>query len=355
MEKRTDLSYYLQLCVMVNLSFHVLSDADVEDNLESETSRLQIIANDYGSNLSANVNAASHDRCTSNNLSHRNRCDSEGEVSASDLPIKSGTVKENRILPSDISQSGDSQPASLDSIGSGIKEGDNREIEKLANGISNLELDNMGSERTQEACRRPAKAESNHVDYGVRGEGAQSLAMNNCDSRGLSNIPVVGEILQCPQDSVVDSGRREGEAGKDCSLEGGDGATGLEKDMEDKLILTGDTSAAGCGSLPNADKKTAFQNHVVGKSLKEFRLDARYKSKTTLAPRYQPSSKECSVMSCLHQFTAAELLTGSNKVSCKMCTKNRPKNATPHKGTQVALACRMSHSWCVTAVWTEGC
>nr|KAG5701148.1 hypothetical protein BaRGS_002624 [Batillaria attramentaria] len=62
--------------------------------------------------------------------------------------------------------------------------------------------------------------------------------------------------------------------------------------------------------------KTACHSHV-GKTQKELQRDARYKSQTTLAHRYHPSSKECSVMSCLHQFTAAELLTdkkGSDQV-----------------------------------------
>ena len=48
--------------------------------------------------------------------------------------------------------------------------------------------------------------------------------------------------------------------------------------------------------------------------------------------RYHPSAGECSIQSCLHQFTAAELLTGNNKFGCKNCTKLKYKN-NPHKGT----------------------
>lgn len=44
------------------------------------------------------------------------------------------------------------------------------------------------------------------------------------------------------------------------------------------------------------------------------------KSLTTLSPRYHPSSHECSIMSCLNQFTAPELLTGPNKFGCENCT-----------------------------------
>lgn len=38
-------------------------------------------------------------------------------------------------------------------------------------------------------------------------------------------------------------------------------------------------------------------------------------------PRYVADEDECSVHSCLAQFTALELLTGNNKVACERCTK----------------------------------
>jgi len=50
---------------------------------------------------------------------------------------------------------------------------------------------------------------------------------------------------------------------------------------------------------------------------------------TTLAPRHseQDSSGEPSVISCLKQFTAIELLTGNNKVGCETCTKRAGASA----------------------------
>lgn len=41
----------------------------------------------------------------------------------------------------------------------------------------------------------------------------------------------------------------------------------------------------------------------------------------SLAPRYKCEDGECSVQSCMNQFTACELMTGSNKVACELCTK----------------------------------
>lgn len=42
---------------------------------------------------------------------------------------------------------------------------------------------------------------------------------------------------------------------------------------------------------------------------------------TTIAPRYHCEDGECSVQSCLNNFTAVEYMTGNNKVSCEACTE----------------------------------
>ncbi|KAM6967379.1 ubiquitin carboxyl-terminal hydrolase 45 [Aplochiton taeniatus] len=44
-----------------------------------------------------------------------------------------------------------------------------------------------------------------------------------------------------------------------------------------------------------------------------------------LSHSYTPCSKECSVQSCLHQFTSVELLMGNNKLLCESCTERRLK------------------------------
>lgn len=46
----------------------------------------------------------------------------------------------------------------------------------------------------------------------------------------------------------------------------------------------------------------------------------------TLSQGYVTSSKECSVQSCLYQFTSVELLMGNNKLLCDNCTENRKKD-----------------------------
>ncbi|NWI21555.1 UBP45 hydrolase, partial [Crypturellus soui] len=45
----------------------------------------------------------------------------------------------------------------------------------------------------------------------------------------------------------------------------------------------------------------------------------------TLSQSYITSSKECSVQSCLYQFTSVELLMGNNKLLCESCTERKNK------------------------------
>lgn len=45
----------------------------------------------------------------------------------------------------------------------------------------------------------------------------------------------------------------------------------------------------------------------------------------TLASKQQTEEGECSVISCLNQFTSLELMTGNNKVGCDACTQRQNK------------------------------
>lgn len=54
---------------------------------------------------------------------------------------------------------------------------------------------------------------------------------------------------------------------------------------------------------------------------KRKRLHSYTDWSTTIAPRYQCEDGECSVQSCLNNFTAVELMTGNNKVGCDHCSE----------------------------------
>ncbi|CAL4077990.1 unnamed protein product, partial [Meganyctiphanes norvegica] len=71
------------------------------------------------------------------------------------------------------------------------------------------------------------------------------------------------------------------------------------------------------------------------RQMKKLKQEWIARSLTTLTPRYQCRSQECSVMSCLTNFTAPELLTGSNKIICENCTKISKQNNTDGKGEKI--------------------
>ncbi|XP_029389244.1 ubiquitin carboxyl-terminal hydrolase 45 isoform X3 [Mus pahari] len=58
---------------------------------------------------------------------------------------------------------------------------------------------------------------------------------------------------------------------------------------------------------------------------KHTRLHSAQNAFQTLSQSYVTTSKECSVQSCLYQFTSMELLMGNNKLLCEDCTEKRRK------------------------------
>ena len=80
-------------------------------------------------------------------------------------------------------------------------------------------------------------------------------------------------------------------------------------------------------------KKTACQFTLLFTELVQLvklRQDWIARSLTSVAPRYHSRAGECSIYSSLSQFTAPELLTGSNRWACDRCTylasRLRPDN-----------------------------
>ncbi|KAJ7341779.1 hypothetical protein JRQ81_007014 [Phrynocephalus forsythii] len=54
----------------------------------------------------------------------------------------------------------------------------------------------------------------------------------------------------------------------------------------------------------------------------------------TLSQSYITSSKECSIQSCLYQFTSVELLMGNNKLLCENCTDRKQKHQKKANSTE---------------------
>ncbi len=72
------------------------------------------------------------------------------------------------------------------------------------------------------------------------------------------------------------------------------------------------------GNESSHQSNTSSPKHTKSKS--EHCLETKLKATNTLVSRYQASGHECSLLSCLNQFTSMELLTGNNKFGCEKCT-----------------------------------
>ena len=85
-----------------------------------------------------------------------------------------------------------------------------------------------------------------------------------------------------------------------------------------------DDSANDSANDNDADKDEENEDRVVIDEEKhQLRLQNDWiaRSLTSIAPRYHAKTGECSIYSCLAQFSAPELMTGQNKWACDKCTR----------------------------------
>ncbi|XP_051469908.1 ubiquitin carboxyl-terminal hydrolase 45 isoform X2 [Apus apus] len=102
-------------------------------------------------------------------------------------------------------------------------------------------------------------------------------------------------------------------------------------DSNDEVISTAMSKLSFCDTK-NEEKKSSRGDPAVGLSNNStFSVDKSSLSQNpqnafqTLSQSYITSSKECSVQSCLYQFTSVELLMGNNKLLCESCTERKQK------------------------------
>ncbi|XP_040453177.1 ubiquitin carboxyl-terminal hydrolase 45 isoform X1 [Falco naumanni] len=102
-------------------------------------------------------------------------------------------------------------------------------------------------------------------------------------------------------------------------------------DSSEEMISTSISKLCFCDAI-NEDKKSSCGDPALGLSNNSmFSVDKCPLSQNpqnafqTLSQSYITSSKECSVQSCLYQFTSVELLMGNNKLLCESCTERKQK------------------------------
>ncbi|XP_070568961.1 ubiquitin carboxyl-terminal hydrolase 16-like [Ptychodera flava] len=145
-------------------------------------------------------------------------------------------------------------------------------------------------------------------------------------------------VSDLPQGGAVGDGDVNGCHGDD--LDGCHGSKLLNSAANPKempeVLQNGDIgqNESGDGSVSDKSKKCVQQEQEKSKSetvvLEELGavggVDIQNsieikKAMVPLGPKYQSREHECSIQSCLSQFTAQELLTGKNKFGCENCTK----------------------------------
>ncbi|XP_035443705.1 ubiquitin carboxyl-terminal hydrolase 16 isoform X6 [Spodoptera frugiperda] len=92
----------------------------------------------------------------------------------------------------------------------------------------------------------------------------------------------------------------------------------LEDSKTKKPALPSPVTVEAPVEPPPPAPKPKVNNIEAEKSQRDF---MPYSRQSPLSPRYVCDEDECSIQSCLSQFTALELLTGNNKVGCETCTE----------------------------------
>ncbi|XP_026945645.1 ubiquitin carboxyl-terminal hydrolase 45 isoform X4 [Sagmatias obliquidens] len=102
--------------------------------------------------------------------------------------------------------------------------------------------------------------------------------------------------------------------------DGGDeGVAGAISELHLSSTVTGDRDFDRENQPLNVSNNLCFSE---GKHMVSYSPQNAFQ---TLSQSYITTSKECSIQSCLYQFTSMELLMGNNKLLCENCTEKKQK------------------------------
>nr|XP_004660651.2 ubiquitin carboxyl-terminal hydrolase 45 isoform X1 [Jaculus jaculus]XP_045010946.1 ubiquitin carboxyl-terminal hydrolase 45 isoform X1 [Jaculus jaculus] len=105
----------------------------------------------------------------------------------------------------------------------------------------------------------------------------------------------------------------------------------METDSGDKGLaeaiseLCLSSSIIGVRDFNRENQPLNIPNNLCFSEGKHMRFPSAQNAFQTLSQSYVTASKECSVQSCLYQFTSMELLMGNNKLLCENCTEKKQK------------------------------
>ncbi|XP_053237503.1 ubiquitin carboxyl-terminal hydrolase 45 [Podarcis raffonei] len=108
-----------------------------------------------------------------------------------------------------------------------------------------------------------------------------------------------------------------------CNKSSDGGIEGLTTGLSNLCLGSGVSETEGTLSR---DQLSSLSNNIDGSAENPTLLQNPQNAFQTLSQCYITSSKECSVQSCLYQFTYVELLMGNNKLLCENCTERKQKH-----------------------------
>uniref|UniRef100_A0A2K6V568 Ubiquitin carboxyl-terminal hydrolase n=1 Tax=Saimiri boliviensis boliviensis TaxID=39432 RepID=A0A2K6V568_SAIBB len=99
-----------------------------------------------------------------------------------------------------------------------------------------------------------------------------------------------------------------------------------DKEMSEAISeLCLSSTVTGDQDFGRENQPLNISNNLCFSDGKHLRSQSPQNAFQTLSQSYVTASKECSVQSCLYQFTSMELLIGNNKLLCENCTENKQK------------------------------
>uniref|UniRef100_A0ABI7WR15 Ubiquitin carboxyl-terminal hydrolase n=1 Tax=Felis catus TaxID=9685 RepID=A0ABI7WR15_FELCA len=104
--------------------------------------------------------------------------------------------------------------------------------------------------------------------------------------------------------------------------ETGSGDEGVAEAISELYLSS---TVTGDGDLDRENKPPDIPNNLCSSQEKYVLSPSPQKAFLSLSQSYITTSKECSVQSCLYQFTSMELLMGNNKLLCENCTEKKQK------------------------------
>ncbi|CAE1305741.1 USP16_45 [Acanthosepion pharaonis] len=325
------------------------SDADIEDNVENEVTP---------SNKKSNETNMNH---------HSMKEENKKEVGKTDSTLLTNDSK----MPSKVASQN-----SLKMDSNGSTDGLHKELNQLTNRFECLQLTDkktasnseedskscptgdkiQDSNRSEQDCPQKKSEEQSEEQSGsfvaAETNGIAPLLHMACSSEGLEKgaIEASESVSKCNETDGSEQsaeivtelpGKETNDASEEMPINNGSAFANHSGEGQGPVMASKSSSSSSirvaqllsnCSHGPplahpeEEDIDDVDEKEYINMST--IKRQAQAKSMSTLSPRYQPSSRECSIMSCLHQFTSAELLMGNNKVRCKNCTRRKAKNSS---------------------------